>query len=130
MDNEKLKMEQRKNIVLEKSFGFAVRIVKLSQYLVEKKRERVLAKQVLRAGTSIGANVEEADNASSRADFAHKISISLKEAKETHYWLRLLVETGYLERSMFESIIVDCNELCKLLFAILKTTRLRKASAS
>lgn len=125
----KVEMGQRKNIVLEKSFGFGVRMVRLSQYLAEKKREHVLGKQVLRAGTSIGANVEEANNASSRADFSHKISISLKEAKETHYWLRLLVETGYLERPLFESLIKDCDELCKLLFAILKASRLNRAKA-
>ena len=101
-------MEQRKNIVREKSFGFAVRIVRLNQYLVEKKKEYTVARQVLKSGTSIGANVEEADNAISKADFSNKISIALKEAKETHYWLRLLVETGHLELPLFESLIKDC----------------------
>lgn len=119
-------MEQRKNVVREKSFGFAVRVVRLNQYLVEKKKEYTVARQVLKSGTSIGANVEEADNAISKADFSNKISIALKEAKETHYWLRLLVETGYLELPLFESLIKDCDELCKLLFSILKTSRLRR----
>jgi len=116
----------KENIVQQKSFKFAVRIVKLGKYLVEERREYVLSRQILKSGTSIGANVEEADGAISRREFSNKISISYKEAKETHYWLRLLRASEYLSQQEFESLINDCNELCKLLFSILKTSRLNE----
>ena len=116
----------RENVVKEKSFKFAVRIVNLYKYLVDEKREFVLSKQILRSGTAIGANIEEADGGISKADLSHKISIAYKESKETHYWLRLLNETKYLDRSSFDSMMTDCNEICKLLFSILKTTRMNK----
>jgi four helix bundle protein len=102
-----------------------VRIVKLYQYLCKEKYEFVLSKQILRSGTSIGANVEEADGGISKSDFSNKISISYKEAKETHYWLRLLKETNYLSENLFNSLIQDCNEICKILFSILKTSRIK-----
>lgn len=111
------------NIVLKKSFAFAVRIVELYQFLTEKK-EFVLSKQILRSGTSIGANIEEADGGISKADFSAKISIAYKESKETHYWLRLLKETKLINQKLFDSLLGDCNELCKLLFSILKTSRM------
>lgn len=117
-------MGKRDNIVRDKAFNFAVRVVKMSRYLAEKKHEFVLSKQILKSGTSIGANVEEADNAISKREFSNKISIAYKEAKETHYWLRLLRETDYISKSEFDSTIQDCDELCKLLFSILKTSRL------
>ncbi len=117
-------MPQKQNVVREKSFAFAIRIVRLYQFLSAEKKEFVLSKQVLRSGTSIGANVEEADNAISKKDFSSKISITYKEAKETHYWLRLLNETKYIDEKQFDSLINDCNEVCKLLFAILKTSRI------
>lgn len=117
-------MSQKQNIVREKSFAFAVRVVKLYQFLSSEKKEFVLSKQILRSGTSVGANVEEADNAISKKDFSSKISIAYKEAKETHYWLRLLNETKYIDQKQFDSLINDCNEICKLLFAILKTSRI------
>jgi four helix bundle protein len=117
-------MGKRDNIVRDKSFRFSVRIVKMSRHLVEKKHEFVLSKQILRSGTSIGANIEEADNAISKREFSSKISIAYKEAKETHYWLRLLHSTGYISKSQYNSMIMDCEELCKLLFAILKSSRL------
>jgi len=116
----------KENIILDKTFNFAVRIVKLNQFLVQKKKEFVLSKQILRSGTSIGANVEEADGGVSRSDFSNKISIAYKESKETHYWLRLLFATNFIEEKMYNSLITDCNEICKILFAILRTTRINK----
>ena len=113
---------ERKNVVREKAFAFAVRIVKLSQRLI-KDREYVISKQIAKSGTSIGANIEEADGAYTRRDFAAKISISYKEARETHYWLRLLYATQQMTKEEFDSLQKDCDELCKLLFAILKTVR-------
>jgi len=106
-----------------KSFHFSVRIVKLCRYLQEEKKEYLLSKQLMRAGTSIGANVAEAEQAQSRADFIAKLSISLKEAAETNYWIRLLYATDYLMESEYLSIIADCKELEKLLTSIIKTSR-------
>ncbi len=117
---------KKENVVLDKSFDFAVRIVELYKMLAEEKREYVMSKQILRSGTSIGANLEEADGSISRAEFSAKISLSYKEAKETHYWLRLLHRTKYIAEELFNSLIADCNEICKLLFSILKTTRMNK----
>ena len=106
-----------------KSFLFSVRIVKLCKYLQDDKKEYILSKQLLRAGTSIGANIVEAEQAQSRADFISKLSIALKESSETNYWIRLLNATDYLTESEFLSIITDCKELEKLLTAIIKTSR-------
>jgi four helix bundle protein len=117
-------MGRKDNVVREKAFAFAVRIVRLHKYLVNDQREFVLSKQILRSGTSVGANIEEADNAISKRDFSSKISIAYKEAKETHYWLRLLHASEYISKSQFDSMLIDCEELCKLLFAILRTSRL------
>jgi len=111
------------NVIEEKSFRFAVRIVKLNQHLQISKREYVLSKQLLRSGTSIGANVAEAQHAQSKADFINKLEISLKETSETKYWLRLMKETGYLTDSEFESIYPDCIEIEKILVSIVKTTK-------
>ena len=111
------------NVVEEKSFQLAIRIVRLYQYLRSKKKEFVLSKQLLRSGTSIGANIAEAQQAQSRADFLSKINISLKEAAETEYWLRLLRATDYLEEKEFQSIYDDCEQVKKLLVAIVKTTK-------
>jgi four helix bundle protein len=111
------------NVVQDKSFQFAVRIVRLSQYLTEKKRAYVLSKQLLRSGTSIGANIREAINAESRADFIHKRSISQKEADETLYWLDLLRQADYLTQPEYESIHIDAGELIKLLRSIIITTK-------
>ncbi len=116
----------RENVVKDKSFAFAVRVVNLYKYLCENRKEYTLSKQILRSGTAIGANIEEADGGISKADFSNKISIAYKEAKETHYWLRLLNETRYMDQTSFDSMMIDCNELCKLLFSILKTTRINK----
>ena len=112
------------NTVEYKSFVFAVRIVKLCQHLQSNRKEFVLSKQLLRAGTSIGANVAESQQAQSRADFISKLSIALKEAVETNYWLRLLQATDLLTEAEFSSIIADCKELEKLLTSIIKSTKL------
>jgi four helix bundle protein len=119
-------IEQKENIILDKSFKFAIRIVKLFQYLCNKKKEFILSKQILKSGTSIGANIEEAHGGISTPDFSNKISIAYKESKETKYWLRLLYETDYLDKKMFDSLIKDCEELNKILFSIIKTTRINK----
>lgn len=112
------------NAVKEKSFRFAVRIVRLCQYLRDAKSEFVISKQLLRSGTSIGANTAESRFAQSRPDFASKLSIALKEAAETDYWLRLLYETKYLTKTQFASLLRDCEELERLLAAIVKTIKM------
>jgi len=106
-------------IIREKSFAYAVRIVKLYQYLISKKKEFVLAKQILRCGTSIGANVEEASGGVSKADFKNKLSIAYKEGRETQFWLRLLLATDYIDRKMYESLNKDCDELMRILYTII-----------
>ena len=111
------------NNIENKSFLFSVRIVKLCRYLQEEKREYILSKQLIRSGTSIGANVTESQQAQSRADFVSKLSIALKEAVETNYWLRLLYASDYISEAEFSSIIKDCRELEKMLTAIVKTSR-------
>jgi four helix bundle protein len=115
----------KESIVLEKAFAFTIRIVKLYQFLSTEKKEFVLSKQILRSGTSIGANIEEADGAISKKEFSNKISIAYKEARETAYWLRLLEATDFIENRLFKSLATDCEELCKILFAIIKTTRIK-----
>lgn len=116
-------MENNKNIIQEKSFAFAVRIVKLYKYLIEEKREYTLSKQILRSGTSVGANIEEALGGYSKKDFRAKMSISYKEIRETKYWLRLLKETGYLSEELFMSLHFDAEELAKLLYKIIQNTK-------
>lgn len=111
------------NVVKDKSYAFALRIIKLYKYLVEYKKERVIAKQLLRSGTSIGANVEEAVGGQSKKDFVAKISIAYKEARESEYWLRLLRDSGYLDDDAAESVLSDCRELLKLLGSIQKTIK-------
>ena len=109
------------NPIEDKSFHFAVRTVKLFRFLTEEKKECVLSNQLLRSGTSIGANVSEGVRAQSKPDFVHKMSVTLKEAGETAYWLRLLHETGYLTDEQFESVYSDVNEIIALLVSICKT---------
>ena len=111
------------NIIQEKSYAFALRIVRLYRHLEEQKREFVLSKQLLRSGTSIGANVEEAIGGQSDRDFFAKMNVSYKEARETHYWLRLLRDSGYLDKGEASSLIADCDELLKLSGSILKTMK-------
>jgi len=112
-----------KNIIKDKSFLFSVRIVNLTKHLRESQNEYVMTKQLLRCGTSIGANVAESEHAQSRSDFLSKLNIALKEAAETDYWLRLLYETNYLNNVEFNSIIRDCREIESLLASIVKTTK-------
>ena len=111
------------NIVADKSFRFAIRIVNLYKHLCENKKEYILSKQLLRAGTSIGANIAEAQQAQSRPDFLSKLNIALKEASESKYWIRLLNATDYLSQEEADSVYADCCELEKLLVAIIKTLR-------
>ena len=111
------------NIIEEKSFAFAIRIVNLYQHLNETKKEFVLSKQLLRSGTSIGANVAEAEQAQSTADFVSKMNIALKEASETKYWIRLLASTSYLTEAEAASILNDCVELEKILVSIIKSSK-------
>jgi four helix bundle protein len=112
-----------KSILKEKSYEFALRTVKLYKFIVADKKEFVLSKQILRSGTSIGANVEEAGQGQSKADFIHKLSIAQKEAFETGYWLRLLRDTDYLTARQADSLIADCVELQRLLTASIKTAK-------
>ena len=111
------------NVIEEKSFKFAIRVVNLNKHLRAEKKEHVLSKQLLRSGTSIGANIAESQQAQSRADFLSKLEIALKEASETKYWLRLLRATDYLSASEFDSIHSDCVELEKILVSIIKSTK-------
>lgn len=113
----------RRNIVQEKSFAFAVRIVKASRHLQVQCGEPVLSRQLLRSGTSIGANIEEAIAAQSKKDFLAKMSISMKEARETHYWLRLLKEAKLMDQSDSDTLLEACRELVNLLSSITLTTR-------
>ena len=119
------------NNLYQKAFTFSIRIVKAYQYLTgEEKREYILSKQLLRSGTSIGANIAEANGAISEADFSSKISIAYKESLETKYWLSLLKETGYLDNKMYESVHKDADELSRIMFAILKSTKRIKSVTS
>jgi len=111
------------NVILEKSMAFAVRTVKLCKYLADEKREYVLSKQLLRSGTGIGANVREAEYGQSKNDFIAKMSIALKEASETEYWLELLYRTEYLTDAKYESIKSNCLEVVKILISILKASK-------
>ena len=112
-----------RSIVADKSFAFAVRIVNLYKFLCGEKKEYILSKQLLRSGTSIGANTSEALQAQGKRDFLSKINIALKEAYESRYWIELLYATEYLEDMQKESILADCNEIISLLVAIAKTTK-------
>ena len=111
------------NVVKEKSFAFAVRIVNLYRHLCKDKKEFVLAKQALRSGTVIGALIREGEHAESKADFVHKMAIALKEANETEYWLLLLQRTKYLETAAFDSLHQDLVELLKLLTSIINSAK-------
>ena len=112
-----------KSIVEEKSYKFALRIIKLYKYLKENKRDYVLSKQILRCGTSIGANIKESSQAESTPDFIHKLCIALKETSETEYWICLLYDSDLIDKRSYNSIINDCKEILKLLTSIIKTSR-------
>ena len=123
-------MTDKKNVIQEKSFAFALRIIRLYKYLQNQHKEFVLSRQILRSGTSIGANVREAQNAESIADFIHKLGIAQKEADETMYWLELLEKSDYLKEDEVQSIHTDCNELLKILRSIIITTRQKQQQAT
>ena len=116
-------MSGSKSILQEKSFQFALKIIKLCKFLAEEKREYVLSKQILRSGTSIGANVREAQNAQSKADFIHKLSISQKECDETIYWLELLNQSEYISNEEFSFLNANANELLKMLRSAILTSK-------
>jgi len=116
-------MDNKENILKDKSYKFALRIVKLRRHLNEEKREFILSKQILRSGTSIGANVAEGGQAQSKPDFIHKMSIAHKEAFETEYWLSLLRDGEFMTEKQAESLISDCNELQKILTTSIKTAK-------
>lgn len=111
------------NIILDKSKTFAVRIIKFYQYLCDEKKEFVLSKQLLRSGTSIGANARESKNVQSKADFIHKLSISLKEADETAYWIELLIESGIVQENQVHDLYESNIELIKILTSIIRTSK-------
>ena len=113
----------KENIITSKSFSFALRIIGLHNFLRSKKKEFVLSKQILKSGTSIGANVEEAQGGQSKPDFIAKNQIALKEARETSYWIRLLHESGYITPEMSESLVNDCHEIELILNSILITSK-------
>lgn len=113
----------KSNILIDKSIDFATRIVKLYQYLVKTKKETTLSKQLLRSGTSIGANINEASYGQSRADFISKMHIALKETAESEYWLKLLSRSGYIDSKLADSLINDCVEIKRILIASINTAR-------
>lgn len=112
-----------KSIIKDKSFVFAIRIIRLFQYLQENKKEFIMSKQIMRSGTAVGALVREAQNAESKADFIHKLGIAQKECDETIYWLELLKETDYIIQNEFESLNNDANELLKMLRSAIITSK-------
>lgn len=114
---------KKENVVMSKSYIFALRVIKLYKYLVAEKREYVLSKQLLRSGTSIGALIKEAEHAQSKADFLNKMNVALKEANETEYWIELLRDSEYLSTTESLSIIEDSTELIRLLISIVKSTK-------
>lgn len=113
----------KESILKEKSYVFAIRIVKLSQFLQADKKEFVLSKQKLRSGTAVGALIREAEYGQSKTDFVHKLSIALKEANETEYWLNILNDTNYIEEKLFLSLLHDCKDLLRVLIASIKTAK-------
>ena len=118
-------MVKKDNNLYEKAYKFAIRAVNAYRYLIQEKREFILSKQLLRSGTSIGANVAEANGAISNADFSAKISIAYKECLETKYWLSLLKDTNFITEKAYKSIFTDADELGRILFTILKSTRIQ-----
>ena len=115
----------KQNILKDKSFQFAIRVVNLYKYLKKQHGEYILSQQIIRSGTCVGAIIREAEHAESTKDFIHKLSIGLKEANETKYWLDLLLATEFINKRMYNSINQDCEELLKLLIASVKTSKQR-----
>jgi four helix bundle protein len=116
----------RESILKSKSFDFAVRVINLYKFLKKKHGEHVVSQQILKAGTSVGALIREAEFAESRNDFMHKLYIGLKEANESIYWLQLLHATDYINKKMFDSMIKDAEELLKMLISSIKTIKSKK----
>lgn len=117
----------QESTIKKKSYDFALRVIKAYKYLTVEQREFVLSKQMLRSGTSIGAQIRESEYAQSKADFIHKLSIALKEANETEYWLNLLKDSSYIDETSYNSVSTDCVELIKMLTAIIKTSKQNQA---
>jgi len=113
----------KENIIKEKSYAFALRVIKAYKFLTQEQREFIISKQMLRSGTAIGALIWESEHAQSLPDFINKLNIALKEANETDYWLNLLKDSEYIDEKSFQSIYVDCTELIKLLISIIKTSK-------
>ena len=113
----------RENLLTEKSIAFAARIIKLHKYLIKTQKETVISKQIVRSGTSIGANINEANYGQSKADFISKLHIALKETAETEYWLRLLLASEYVSKEMGESLLSDCIEMKRILIASINTAK-------
>ena len=113
----------KENLLIDKSISFASRIIKLHQYLIKTQKETIISKQIVRNGTSISANVNEANYGQSKADFISKLSIALKETTETKYWIKLMSATGYLSEAEYRSIHGDCVELEKMLVSSVKTSK-------
>ena len=113
----------RENLLIDKSIAFAARIIKLYKYLIKTQKESIISKQIVRSGTSIGANINEANYGQSKADFISKLHIALKEAAETEYWLRLLLASEYISKGMGDSMLKDCLELKRILIASINTAK-------
>lgn len=113
----------KENILIDKSIAFAARIIKLHKYLTEAKKEKIISNQIVRSGTSIGANINEGNYGQSRADFIAKMHIALKETSETEYWLKLLVLSEYISEKEGASLIEDCLEIKKILIATITTAK-------
>ena len=113
----------RENVLIDKSIAFASRIIKLHRYLIKSKKETIISKQIVRSGTSIGANINEANYGQSKADFISKMHIALKETAETEYWLKLLVMSEYISRDMGQSLLSDCLEIKRILIASINTAK-------
>ena len=121
-----LVMKMKENVLIDKSIKFAARIVKLQKYLLAEKKESVISKQIIRSGTSIGANINEANYGNSKADFISKLHIALKETAETEYWIKLLNMSEYIDDEMSNSLITDCLELKRLLISSINTAKSNK----
>ena len=120
----------KESVLKEKSYAFAIRVINLAKFLREEKKEFILSKQIVRCGTSVGGNIEEASGAQSNNDFIAKLHISLKEAKETHYWVRLLRDTEYISKEQAQSLIDDIDEIITILTKSLKTVKSNNISSS
>ncbi len=117
--------ENKDNIIVKKSYSFALEIIKIYKFLINEKKEYVISKQMLRSGTSVGANIHEAIASESKKDFIHKLGIAVKEARETSYWLNLLKDSDYLSDEQFKNLNKNCDEVIRILNSIILTTKER-----